>query len=422
MKPSLFIGSSRESLNIANACQQNLFKDAEVTVWNQGIFEISKSNLQSLVQALVNFDFGIFIFTPDDIIMIGKEENKAVRDNVIFELGLFIGFLGRERCFILVPENTEGFRIPTDIIDMIPAEYEPNRRDNNLQAATGPGCTSIREIIKKLGPRSITEKQPSTPDKLTEENKIISTVQTDSKSTGASDDIEWIFSIFRSEYPKARTLLNNQIKKNTEPDTLSFLESWLGTVEYRCNQKVGKESFESLIQKYPTSYHPYLRFADEYKESRKYTDCLEILDRGISAVIDKLPLIHLKSDCLCEMGRGSEALKMLMDANESFKENPDSYKYLHDYYVDNKKYTEARECIEKGLDYLPNDQSLLLSYAKLLYNHFDKKLALVPFNKLIELSPKNTECLTLRGNIYLELELYDLSMCDYRRATEISED
>ena len=106
MKPRLFIGSSKESLNISYAAQQNLYNDAEITVWTQGVFQPSKTNLESLLKQLISCDFGIFIFSPDDILSIREEKNQAVRDNVIFELGLFVGHIGKDRCFILIPDNS----------------------------------------------------------------------------------------------------------------------------------------------------------------------------------------------------------------------------------------------------------------------------------------------------------------------------
>jgi len=70
--------------------------------------------------------------------MRGKD-NGAVRDNVLFELGLFIGRLGKDRNFIILPKGyEENLHRPTDLLGLTPALYEPNRQDENLQAALGP--------------------------------------------------------------------------------------------------------------------------------------------------------------------------------------------------------------------------------------------------------------------------------------------
>jgi predicted nucleotide-binding protein len=51
IKPALFVGSSSESLDVAYAAQKNLEDVAEVVVWKQGIFELTKSYLESLLDA-----------------------------------------------------------------------------------------------------------------------------------------------------------------------------------------------------------------------------------------------------------------------------------------------------------------------------------------------------------------------------------
>jgi len=150
-KPSIFIGSSVESLDLAYAAQKRLCHSAEVTVWSQGVFELSKTALESLLQKLEEFDFGLFVFAPDDITNIRGSKSRTVRDNVVFELGLFIGHLGRERCFILAPDNYKKLHLPTDLLGLNPATYETDRIGRNTDAALGPACYEIELAIKKAG-------------------------------------------------------------------------------------------------------------------------------------------------------------------------------------------------------------------------------------------------------------------------------
>ncbi|MFD0916845.1 TIR domain-containing protein [Pseudahrensia aquimaris] len=157
MKPKLFIGSSAEQLDIAYAVQENLEHDVEATVWTQGIFELSKTTIESLVDAIEETDFGLFIFAPDDVSMIRSDEMATVRDNVIFELGLFIGRLGRERAFIITPSNSSDLRMPTDLLGITPANYQPDRTDGNLVAALGPACNRVQRSVRKFGKKSPSE-------------------------------------------------------------------------------------------------------------------------------------------------------------------------------------------------------------------------------------------------------------------------
>jgi hypothetical protein len=181
-KPKLFIGSSSEQLDIAYAVQENLEHDVEATVWTQGIFELSKTTIESLIDVMEDADFGLFIFAPDDVSMIRSDAKSTVRDNVIFELGLFIGRLGRERAFIVTPSGMADLHMPTDLLGITPANYQPDRTDGNLVAALGSACHRVRRSVLKFGPRVPNELQSTQAEEgqngfIDDENDCISLIE-----------------------------------------------------------------------------------------------------------------------------------------------------------------------------------------------------------------------------------------------------
>jgi hypothetical protein len=147
----MFIGSSVENLDLAYAAQEELEFVVEPTVWSQGVFGLSRTAMASLIDELDVSDFGLFILAPDDVTAIRDRSQQTVRDNVIFELGMFIGRLGVERCFIIVPRGVEDLHLPTDLLGLTPATFDPDRQDGNLQAALGPACNRIRKSVTRQG-------------------------------------------------------------------------------------------------------------------------------------------------------------------------------------------------------------------------------------------------------------------------------
>ncbi|HEX3094065.1 MAG TPA: TIR domain-containing protein, partial [Candidatus Angelobacter sp.] len=150
LKPKVFIGSSSEGLLVAETVQAELERICDSVVWTQDVFEINKGALESLLKDLKTADFAILVFTADDNLRIRGRSFKAARDNVVFELGLFTGWLGRERCFILKPRNA-NLRVPTDLAGLKPGEYDGDREDKNFRAAIGPAMREIKNVISKIG-------------------------------------------------------------------------------------------------------------------------------------------------------------------------------------------------------------------------------------------------------------------------------
>lgn len=70
--------------------------------------------LPALLKKIPTFDFALIVAEGVDTVKLrGSEERSAIRDNVIFELGLCTMALGAERVILLAEENV---RIPEDLI------------------------------------------------------------------------------------------------------------------------------------------------------------------------------------------------------------------------------------------------------------------------------------------------------------------
>jgi predicted nucleotide-binding protein len=150
MRPTLFIGSSSESLDIAFAAQENLEDRAQAIVWKQGLLELSKFLLESLLDTLDETDFGLFVFSADDMTRIRDQAMRTTRDNVIFELGLFIGRLGRERSFVIMPNDIPELHLPTDLMGVNTATFATPDNPRRTLAALVPACNKVRRAIQQV--------------------------------------------------------------------------------------------------------------------------------------------------------------------------------------------------------------------------------------------------------------------------------
>lgn len=424
MKPRIFIGSSVEGLEIANAAQINLQLETEVTVWPQGIFQLSESSLDSLLKASKTFDFALLIFSPDDLVTLRQEENSAVRDNVVLELGIFMNQLGRQRVFIVVPEGSTDLRIPTDLIGVSPGYYETGRSDGNVIAATAPVCYQIKKQIAELG--SLDHGEESTGAIGIVQNTevaddAVAGVPAISEADAASETEEhWIEAYLDRRFDDAIRLLEKRLTEESDPDQTRVLECWIGRAEYGRDWAKGTSYLESMIEKYPNDEDPYTQLAYAHILRNQFQPAIDVIDMGLAKVTDRLPLLAAKSACYNRFEMADLAVATMKEAIVEFPVSYGSHLALADHFIKNDDYDDARSVLENGIVMVPNNEYLLSTYGKLLFDHFEPREALVPYSDLVFLFPDSANYRTLRGNTYLKLDLNDLTMQDYRHAAELA--
>jgi predicted nucleotide-binding protein len=148
--PVVFVGSSKEALAEATHVNRSLVRHKlTCRLWTQGVFQLSQTTIEDLVLAAQQCDFAILLLTPDDMTT-GKGHRRASpRDNVIFELGLFMGAIGRERTFIVAPRGG-NLKLPTDLLGVTHAQYDPDLA-RSLSQRFRPVTRTLWRRISSLG-------------------------------------------------------------------------------------------------------------------------------------------------------------------------------------------------------------------------------------------------------------------------------
>lgn len=146
-QPKLFIISSVEALDVANEIQSGLQRDCLPTVWTNGVFWAGGYPLESLERAVSEADFAVAVAQFEDTVTSRGSSHTALRDNVVFELGLFMGQLGRRRT-ILVHPQLPALKLPSDLVGITTVSYQQGK-PADLPVSLGPVCTEIRKVIRR---------------------------------------------------------------------------------------------------------------------------------------------------------------------------------------------------------------------------------------------------------------------------------
>ncbi|WP_166366355.1 nucleotide-binding protein [Pseudomonas akapageensis] len=148
----VFLGSSRESEWFAREIEGSLqrFDIVEVDAWYHfGTWSPGASTLESLEARLRECDFAVLVLSNDDWTQ-SKDVPPvpAPRDNVVFELGLFMGRLGRDRAFFFYPDICD-FKLPSDLFGITAFPFKLDDREK-VQSVVSPACTEIAKQIEKV--------------------------------------------------------------------------------------------------------------------------------------------------------------------------------------------------------------------------------------------------------------------------------
>lgn len=150
----IFVASSSEGEKIAKKLRGILQKELEntalVEMWRSK-FTFGETAIESLETVANEADFALLVMTPDDITVSRKEETAAPRDNLVFELGLFIGSLGRERA-IIARDTKKELKLPSDALSITVFTYDSSSEEQ-LNISLQSNGVRLAEYIKKTGVR-----------------------------------------------------------------------------------------------------------------------------------------------------------------------------------------------------------------------------------------------------------------------------
>lgn len=100
-------------------------------LWENGTFRINSNTLDSLMKSTLSCDFGLMIGTKDDEVRVGSEIKLQASENVIFELGLFMGRVGLTHSAFLVEKE---LKLMSDV-DGITVQFFDKSVDSDYENA-----------------------------------------------------------------------------------------------------------------------------------------------------------------------------------------------------------------------------------------------------------------------------------------------
>jgi hypothetical protein len=143
----VFIASSDKALTLAEKLSDALRTGfSEPTLWSNEVRgRPSSTIIEMLENASATYDFAVIILTKDDVMATNLGAKLETRDNCVFEAGLFMGGLGRRRCFLA--SSVPNKDLPVDLRGIIYLSFEePN--DLTEREACAKKLENVASTIK----------------------------------------------------------------------------------------------------------------------------------------------------------------------------------------------------------------------------------------------------------------------------------
>lgn len=106
--------------------------------------------MSDLLREVREAHLAIFVYAPDDVVALRSAVYSIPRDNVIFELGLFMSKLGPRGCFMLVPSDVPDLRIPTDVLGLTTLRFSRTEFATDPAVALSDAVRQFAQAHKNL--------------------------------------------------------------------------------------------------------------------------------------------------------------------------------------------------------------------------------------------------------------------------------
>jgi hypothetical protein len=159
-----FAGMLRNEINTAGYCEADTWKDAlELTG--------AETKIEALERSVKVYDYAVIIFAKADLLVRGQDLKS--RDDCVFNAGLFMASLGRQRCILLSSVDKDA--LPSDLGGIIAIKFiEPDSLTNydKCRPAIQPAAAVIQAWVQRTAAGRGPANRPLTRDAILERERL----------------------------------------------------------------------------------------------------------------------------------------------------------------------------------------------------------------------------------------------------------